>query len=99
MRHGLKIILVSFIILLLIRTLSANAGESVDKNLWQKALKIHDEAIVIDTHCDTPTIIVESGLDIGHKSSESNLDLIRMKKGGLDASFFVVFYPFDWKQK
>ena len=69
----------------------AKAKEKVDPRLWEKALKIHDEAIVIDTHCDTPMAIMEKGLDLGQKLKSGEVDFIRMKEGGVDASFFAVF--------
>ncbi len=62
--------------------------------LWQKAAKIHEEAIVIDTHCDTP-LPIHRGFDIGQRSDKGNLDLIRMKEGGLDAAFFAIFTSSD----
>jgi hypothetical protein len=37
-------------------TLSASFRK-LDPELWKKALAIHDSAIVIDTHCDTPMAI------------------------------------------
>ena len=81
-----------FTCLLLIVSFSPLTGEEkIDPQLWEKALKIHDEAIVIDTHCDTPMLMTSGKVDIGKESSENSVDLIRMKKGGLDASFFAVF--------
>ncbi len=71
-------------------TITAEKAEALP--LWQKAAKIHEEAIVIDTHCDTP-LPIHRGFDIGQRSDKGNLDLIRMKEGGLDAVFFAVFTP------
>jgi membrane dipeptidase len=65
--------------------------EKLDPELWQKALKIHHRAIVIDTHCDTPMVMLEREIDIGQKSERNNVDLIRMKEGGVDAAFFAIF--------
>jgi len=83
--------LISSLIILLIPYFYLLPQEKIDPQLWQKALKIHKEAIIIDTHCDTPMLMMERGLDIGHRSEESNVDLIKMEEGGLDASFFVIF--------
>jgi len=56
-------------------------------------LKIHGQALTIDTHCDTPLKLIETEFDINteHKAPESRVDLPRMKKGGLDAIFFAIF--------
>ena len=67
------------------------AQEEIDKELWQKALQIHHKAIVIDTHADTPSKMLRRDFDIGIRSDEGHIDLIRMKEGGLDAQFMAVF--------
>ncbi|MFQ6084451.1 MAG: membrane dipeptidase [Candidatus Aminicenantia bacterium] len=91
MKLKIKDLFISLLILVLIPTSYLFSQEKIDPQLWQRALKIHKQAIVIDTHCDTPMLMMERNLDIGKRSDKGNLDLIRMKEGGLDASFFVVF--------
>ncbi len=56
-------------------------------------MAIHNKAITIDTHCDTPMKFVNNGFDIGieHEAPSSRVDIPRMEKGGLDAIFFAVF--------
>jgi membrane dipeptidase len=67
-----------------------------DPKLVKKALAIHQRALTVDTHCDTPFKLLEKDWDIG-KTHQPGLpdsgcqDLPRMKAGGLDASFFAVF--------
>jgi membrane dipeptidase len=67
------------------------SAQNLDAELWRKALDIHRRAIVVDTHCDTPMVMLEKGIDIGQRSEQNNVDLVRMKEGGLDAAFFAVF--------
>lgn len=67
-----------------------------DDALVRKALLWHERALTVDTHCDTPFMLLEKGWDIGqyHKTGRRGSgcqDLPRMKEGGLDASFFAVF--------
>jgi membrane dipeptidase len=67
-----------------------------DPTLAARALRWHERALTVDTHCDTPMMLLHEGWDIGqrHKSGERGSgcqDLPRMKEGGLDASFFAVF--------
>ena len=59
----------------------------------KKALRIHEKCLTLDTHCDTPMLMVKPGFSVRdeHKAPESRVDLPRMKKGGLDAMFFAVF--------
>lgn len=59
----------------------------------KKAHRIHEKCLTVDTHCDTPMLMVKPGFNVRdeHKAPESRVDLPRMKKGGLDAMFFAVF--------
>lgn len=65
--------------------------------LMAKARQIHEELLTVDTHCDMPSLMVEkSDWDVGvrHEPGQrksDQLDLPRMKEGGLDAEFFAVF--------
>lgn len=63
-------------------------------SIEQKAAKIHDKVLTLDSHCDTPLKLVD-GFDLNQahlpKDNGSKYDLPRMELGGLDASFFAVF--------
>ena len=63
-----------------------------DEQLWNRALKIHRSAIVVDTHNDITTMMMDDGYDIGTSSvGKYHTDLARMKEGGLTAEFFSVY--------
>ncbi|HBL75900.1 MAG: hypothetical protein A2W90_10820 [Bacteroidetes bacterium GWF2_42_66] len=81
------------VIFLLISALSAMAEKKEDQKLWKKARRIHEKAITVDTHCDTPWALLSSDFNIGkkHNAPQSRVDLPRMKEGGLDAEFFAMF--------
>jgi len=91
MRAITKSILFGLCILFVIPFSYLTARENVDPVLWQQALTIHRQAVVVDTHCDTPMVMLGEGVDLGQKSGNSDLDFIRMKEGGVDAAFFAVF--------
>jgi membrane dipeptidase len=59
------------------------------------ALEIHQKVLTLDSHCDTPLWFTYDDYDFGveHDAYETRnmVDLPRMKKGMLDASFFAVF--------
>jgi membrane dipeptidase len=61
--------------------------------LEKKAQRIHAKCLTVDTHCDTPMLMIKPGFNVRdeHQAPKSRVDLPRMKKGGLDASFFAVF--------
>lgn len=57
----------------------------------QSAKKIHQNAIVIDTHGDILFNQIKSGIDIGKLQEKGNFDLVRAKNGGLDVQFFSIW--------
>lgn len=65
------------------------------ETLEQKAARIHNSVLTVDTHTDTPMHLLRSDFNIGerHNAKETGTksDLPRMKEGGLDAQFFAVF--------
>lgn len=69
------------------------ASVKSDKKLDHKVHRIHEKCLTVDTHCDTPMLMVKPGFSvrIENKAPQSRVDLPRMKKGGLDAMFFAVF--------
>ena len=57
---------------------------------------VHARAIVIDTHDDTTQrLLFEKGFDIGQRHENGNIDIPRMREGGLDALFFSIWVPSD----
>ncbi len=59
----------------------------------KKVMKIHNKAITVDTHCDTPMALLQEDFDVAvrNKAPQSRVDFPRMKDGGLDAMFFAAF--------
>jgi membrane dipeptidase len=64
-----------------------------DAKLRERAMKLHREAIVIDTHNDITSPITDQGFDLGARdaSGKTQTDIPRMKEGGLDAEFFAIY--------
>ncbi|MGD9346245.1 MAG: membrane dipeptidase [Candidatus Aminicenantes bacterium] len=69
--------------------------EKKDPEIWKKAQKIHNEAIVFDAHAHS--LISGKGtiddLDLGRKTGQSQVDFVTMKEGGLDALFLSLPIP------
>jgi membrane dipeptidase len=65
------------------------------ETLLQKAQRIHEKALTVDSHTDTPLRISRAGFDAGVRNdfatTGSCYDYPRMKEGGLDGAFFAVF--------
>jgi membrane dipeptidase len=68
-------------------------SQTNDAKLRERAMKLHREAIVIDTHNDITSAITDDGFDMGAKdtSGKNQTDIPRMKEGGLDADFFAIY--------
>ena len=57
-----------------------------------EARRIHDKVIALDTHVDIPLNFATHEADPGG-FSEAQVDLPKMRAGGLDAAFFIVYTP------
>ena len=69
---------------------------SNDASVAPAARQLHDRAIVVDSHDDTPQrMLFEKGFDIGVRHANGNIDIPRMREGGLDALFFSIWVPSD----
>ena len=61
-----------------------------------RAKQLHDRAIVIDSHDDTTQrLLVRQGLRHRRAHKNGNIDIPRMREGGLDALFFSIWVPSD----
>ena len=71
-------------------------SQSVISLKHPQATTVHQRAIVVDTHADTTQrLIFDPKFDLGVRHGDGNLDIPRMKEGGLDAVFFSVWVPSD----
>jgi membrane dipeptidase len=69
---------------------------SNDASVSPAARQLHDRAIVVDSHDDTPQrMLFEKGFDIGARHANGSIDIPRMREGGLDALFFSIWVPSD----
>lgn len=81
-------------LVLLFALLCAGAPAQTDiTTISPAARRIHDSAIVIDTHADTPQRFVDEHFDIGTVTPvrEGNLDLEKARQGNLGAEFFSIW--------
>ena len=66
-----------------------------EESIADKAARIHDAVLTVDTHVDTPMRLGHPEFDLGTRYDPRNrggkVDLPRMSEGGLDAIFFAVF--------
>jgi membrane dipeptidase len=61
-----------------------------------EAAQVHSRAIVLDTHADTTQrMVFDPRFNIGERHSDGNIDIPRMRDGGMDALFFSIWVPSD----
>jgi membrane dipeptidase len=85
------------------RARSKQSGE--DSALRARAARLHRQSIVIDTHNDITSPLIEDGFDLAMRGDDpkakvkTHTDLRRMKAGGLGAEFFAVYVGKEFVNK
>jgi len=76
-----------------------------DSALRARANRLHRQSIVIDTHNDITSPLLDDGFDLGMRGDDpkakikTHTDLRRMKAGGLGAEFFAVYVGKEFVNK
>lgn len=93
----------------LMALMTQQAGRSAlqdrDQTLWVRAERLHREAIVVDTHNDVTSPMIDRDFDLGAQGDDPNgavrthTDLRRMKTGGIDAEFFAIYVAQEFINK
>jgi len=67
--------------------------KSTDSGVSPKAHAIHDSALIIDTHADTPQRFLDEGFDIGSTDPNDvgHISLDKARHGNLGAEFFSIW--------
>lgn len=68
-------------------------GTASDSTISAQARKIHDSALIIDTHADTPQRFLDEGFDIGSTDPDDigHISLDKARRGNLGAEFFSIW--------
>src|SRR5437868_15464829 len=53
-------------------------------------------AIIIDTHADTPQMMLDEGYDLADQNSPYMVSIPKMRDGHLGAEFFSIWVSVDW---
>lgn len=80
-------------------TFAQTMPSGLDEKLWQKALKIHKKAIIVDGHNDITSPMVDEDFSLAsdsrgkfHKDGDPfHSDLSRFKEGGITGEFFSIY--------
>lgn len=72
-----------------------NVHLSAGQMVSERAARLHQEAIVVDLHMDTPQRMLDQGVNLGARAATGHADIPRMREGGLDAAFFSIYVNMD----
>jgi membrane dipeptidase len=61
--------------------------------LSPKAHDLHFRSLIIDTHDDTTQRLLDPSFDLAARHTDGNIDIPRMREGGLGAIFFSIWIP------
>jgi membrane dipeptidase len=65
----------------------------------QVAEQALERAIIIDTHADTPQVMLEEGYDLANPASPFMISIPKMRSGHLGAEFFSIWVDVNWPQQ
>ncbi|MGO8731898.1 MAG: dipeptidase [Terriglobia bacterium] len=63
------------------------------------AEKVLLQAIIIDTHADTPQMMLDEGYDLAQPDSPFMVSIPKMRQGHLGAEFFSIWVDVDWPKQ
>jgi membrane dipeptidase len=69
------------------------------ETLKEKALHLHQSAIVVDTHEDVPDRLAKEWVDISIRQKTGHVDIPRLKEGGVTSPFFAAYVPAEYASK
>lgn len=84
----------------LVITQSPAQSSNSDITVSAQARAIHDSAIVVDTHADTPQRFLDEGFDIGSSDPKDvgHISLDKARRGNLGTEFFSIWVEPDSNQ-
>jgi membrane dipeptidase len=62
-------------------------------DMSSRAHDLHFESLIIDTHDDSTQRLLDPNFDLGVRHTDGNIDIPRMREGGLGAIFFSIWIP------
>jgi membrane dipeptidase len=77
----------------LVAAASGQSSNSPDGAVSARARAIHDSAIIVDTHADTPQRFLDEGFDLGSTDPNDigHISLDKARRGNLGAEFFSIW--------
>jgi membrane dipeptidase len=86
------------LLLLLLVAPRLRAAERTHAEAEKIAARVLERAIVIDTHEDTPQMLLDDGYDLTDPASPYMVSIPKMRQGHVDAAFFSIWVDVKWPQ-
>ncbi|MCS6875051.1 MAG: dipeptidase [Acidobacteriota bacterium] len=95
----MKVLLLFFVLVFCFQAVSQTMPPDLDPKLWERALKIHKGAIIVDGHNDITTPMADENLDLRtdtrgkfhQDGTPFHTDLNRLKLSGITGVFFSIY--------
>jgi membrane dipeptidase len=88
------VITCALLVLCAVQTFAQTPSDAV-----QVAARALDHAIIIDTHADTPQVLLEEGYDLAAPASPYMISIPKMRAGRLGAEFFSIWVDVAWPKQ
>ena len=66
------------------------------EDLHEKAMRLHQSAIIVDTHEDVPETLEQKWADIGVRNTVGHVDIPRWREGGVTAPFLAAYVQAEY---
>src|SRR5579859_3343628 len=94
LRHTSKVFIVPFVL-----AVSVFAAERTPAEAEKVAQQVLARAIIIDTHADTPQMMLDEGYDLADRNSPYMISIPKMRQGHLGAEFLSIWVDTDWPKQ
>ena len=71
-------------------------GRRAAETLHERAMRLHQSAIVVDTHEDVPEELETRWKDLGVRNTTGHIDIPRWREGGVTAPFLAAYVSADY---
>jgi membrane dipeptidase len=90
---------VFFVLIFCLQSFAQTMPKDADQKLWERALKLQKQSIVVDGHNDVTSPMVDEDFDLSTSSigryhlggDPFHTDIARMKAGGITGEFFAIY--------
>jgi membrane dipeptidase len=78
---------------------SLSSAQRTQTDAEKTAERVLQQAIIIDTHADTPQMMLEEGYDLAQVNSPYMVSIPKMRQGHLGAEFFSIWVDVTWPKQ